>query len=63
LLTNGIEGGTAVFTLLVSLAFAGWAARAREPLMLAAFAVPFVGLAGWGIAHQGFPQFSELGWF
>lgn len=63
LLTNGIEGGTAVFTLLVCLAFAGWGARVRDPQLLATFALPVLGVAGWGIAHQGFPQFSELGWF
>ena len=62
LATNGVEGGTPYLTLAVTLACAGWAARRRDPLMLLAFALPAGLLVAWGLWHQGFPQFSELGW-
>jgi hypothetical protein len=68
--TNGIEGGTPYFTLAVALAFAtyGWRHRTGAgALLLAAFGVTFVALAGWGLYwamadSRAFPQFSELGW-
>jgi hypothetical protein len=60
--TNGVEGGTAVFTLLVAAAFCAWGRRLRQPVLLTAFGVTLVLLAGWGLYWQGFPQFSELGW-
>jgi hypothetical protein len=63
--TNAIEGGTAVFTLLVAAAFSAWGSRhlrASGPVLMAAFGPAAVALIGWGIYWQGFPQFSELGW-
>lgn len=36
--------------------------RGAGRLLLAAYGLAFVLLAGWGIAWGGFPQFSQLGW-
>ncbi|HVF06742.1 MAG TPA: hypothetical protein VNA20_18040 [Frankiaceae bacterium] len=60
--TNGIEGGTPVFTLAAAVAFAGWGVRRRSGLLLCAFGVATALLAGWGLYWQGFPEFSDLGW-
>ena len=60
--TNGVEGGTAVLTLAVSVAFLAWGVRRRESLLWSAFGVATALLAGWAVYWQGFPQFSELGW-
>jgi hypothetical protein len=60
--TNGIEGGTPYLTLAVSVAFCAWGARRSNRVLLVAFGVAALLLAGWGAWHQGFPQFSELGW-
>jgi hypothetical protein len=68
--TNGIEGGTPYFTLLVALAFVayGWRHRAGSGLLLVgSFGVTVVALVGWGAYWaladgRSFPQFSELGW-
>lgn len=62
LATNGIEGGTPVFTLAVVLGFAVWGLRRRDALMILTFSVTALLLTGWGLYWQGFPQFSELGW-
>ena len=60
--TNGIEGGTPWFTLGVAVLFCAWGARSGRRVLLAAYLVAAVLLAGWGVYWQGFPQFSELGW-
>jgi hypothetical protein len=68
--TNGIEGGTAVFSLAVSLVFVGWGwqhRRASGSLLVTAYGVTTLLLAGWGLYWgltdgRWFPQFSELGW-
>ena len=65
--TNGIEGGTALFTLCVAVAFVAWGVRRHSAVVVTTWAVAAVLLAGWGIywaAADGrfFPQFSELGW-
>lgn len=68
--TNGIEGGTAVFSLAVSLAFVSWGWRHRRTagvLLVTAYGLTTLLLIGWGgywaIADgRWFPQFSELGW-
>jgi hypothetical protein len=64
--TNAIEGGTAVLSLAVAAGFVAWGWRRRDRgsgrLLLSAYAVSFVLLVVWGVWHQGFPQFSELGW-
>jgi hypothetical protein len=63
--TNSIEGGTPALGLVCGIAFVAWGVRARERLpevLVPAYALAFVGLAGWGLYWQGFPQFSELGW-
>lgn len=62
LTTNGIEGGTALFTLAIAVAFTIWALRRRDPRMWLAFGLSAVLMIGWGAYWQGFPQFSELGW-
>ena len=67
---NGIEGGTPYYTLAVSLAFVGWGWRHRHGsgwLLVTAYGVAFLLLAGWGLYWgiadgRSFPQFSELGW-
>ncbi|MCW2606956.1 MAG: hypothetical protein JWO60_1649 [Frankiales bacterium] len=64
MVTNAIEGGTPVLTLVVSAGFVGWGLRHRAGsgwVLVTAFGVALAGLAGWGLYHQGFPQFSELG--
>ncbi|MDT7570861.1 MAG: hypothetical protein QOE05_1035 [Actinomycetota bacterium] len=68
--TNGIEGGTPYFTLVVALAFVayGWRHRTGAGLLLVpAFGVSATLLVGWGVYWaiadgRAFPQFSELGW-
>lgn len=60
--TNGIEGGTPVFTLVAAAAFLAWGVRRRDGLLLGAFGVATVLLAGWGLYWRGFPEFSDLGW-
>jgi hypothetical protein len=65
--TNGIEGGTALLTLAVAVAFVLWAVRRRSAVLTAAWAVATVLLAGWGLYWgvtdgRFFPQFSQLGW-
>jgi hypothetical protein len=65
--TNGVEGGTAVFSMLVAAGFCVWAWRTRVPVLLAAYGTTLLLIAGWGaywaVADgRVFPQFSELGW-
>ena len=65
--TNGIEGGTALFTLAVSVAFALWGVRRRSAVLTTAWVVTAALLTGWGLYWavtdgRFFPQFSELGW-
>jgi hypothetical protein len=68
--TNGIEGGTPYYTLVVALAFVayGWRHRAGAgTLLIASYGVAFIALVGWGVYWavadgRSFPQFSELGW-
>ena len=65
--TNGIEGGTALFTLAVAVAFAAWGVRRRSTVLTVAWAVAAALLAGWGLYwgltdDRFFPQFSQLGW-
>jgi hypothetical protein len=65
--TNGVEGGTAVFSLIVAAGFCLWGWRARLPVLLAAYGVTLVLITGWGVYWaiadgRAFPQFSELGW-
>ena len=57
--TNGLEGGTAVASLLVAVGFVAWGWRHRTGsglLLLAAYVPAVVILVGWGLAHGGFPQ-------
>jgi hypothetical protein len=63
--TNSIEGGTPALGLVSGIVFVTWGLRARGRLpevLVPAYSLAFVGLAGWGIYWQGFPQPSELGW-
>jgi hypothetical protein len=63
--TNSIEGGTAPLGLVTSGAFLVWGIYRREQLLgllVPAYGLALVALAGWGIYWLGFPQFSELGW-
>jgi hypothetical protein len=64
--TNSIEGGAALLGLVTSGAFLAWGISRRERLLgvlVPAYGLALVGLAGWGIYWLGYPQFSELGWF
>jgi hypothetical protein len=63
--TNTIEGGTPALGLAAAAGFAGWGWLTRRRagrLLLAAYGLAFLLLAGWGIVWGGFPQFSQLGW-
>ena len=63
--TNSIEGGTVALGFACGVLFVAWGLRHRgraPELLVPAYAVALVGLAGWGIYWRGFPQFSELGW-
>ncbi len=71
--TNGLEGGTAIFSGLVSAGFVGWAAMTIRrdddgpsdgvaSTILWAFAPALALIAGYGAIHRGFPQPSEIGW-
>lgn len=63
--TNSVEGGTAPLGLVTAVVFVAWGLRSRgraPELLVPAYAVTLVCLAGWGAYWQGFPQFSELGW-
>ena len=63
--TNSIEGGTAVLGLVSGAVFVVWGMRRRgraPELLVPAYGVALVCLAGWGLYWRGFPQFSELGW-
>ncbi|WP_329108613.1 hypothetical protein OG792_08135 [Micromonospora sp. NBC_01699] len=62
--TNSLEGGTAVFGLVVAIVACGWgwATRARlGRLLLVGYAPAVPLLLGYGLWHGGFPQPSELG--
>lgn len=61
--TNGLEGGTAVFSLTCALVALVWAVRSDGGLRLALVAggVVAAGILGaYGVAHGGFPQPSSL---
>ena len=63
--TNSVEGGTPPLGLVTSGAFLVWGIYRRERLLgllVPAYGLALVALAGWGIYWLGFPQFSELGW-
>ena len=65
--TNGIEGGTALLTLAVALAFVIWGVRRRSTVVTTAWSVTTALLIGWGLywevaESRFFPQFSQLGW-
>jgi len=63
--TNNVEGGTAVFGIAVAVAFLAWArslagVAARLALVVMGTALPL--LVIWGVWHQGFPEFTDVGW-
>lgn len=61
--TNSLEGGTAVFGVVVAAVFTGWGwtMRARlGRLLLVAYLPALLVLAGYGLVHGGFPQPSSL---
>jgi hypothetical protein len=63
--TNSIEGGTPALGIGSAVVFVAWGLRRRgrlPELLVPAYALACVGLIGWGLYWQGFPQFSELGW-
>jgi len=71
---NGVEGQTVVFTfpaasaaflLTLWLYLKGEKQKNQNPVLLfflCGYFLSMVLFAYWGIAHPGFPQFSELGW-
>lgn len=63
--TNALEGTTAVGSLVVAGALAGWGWRRRADgtgrLLLTAFGTSFALLTAYGLWHLGFPAPSELG--
>ena len=63
--TNALEGTTAVRSLTVAAALAGWGWQRRSEgtgrLLLAAFGTSTALLAVYGLWHLGFPAPSELG--
>lgn len=63
--TNALEGTTAVGSLAVAAALAGWGWRRRAEgtgqLLLAAFGTSTALLTAYGFWHLGFPAPSELG--
>jgi len=61
--TNGLEGGTAVFSLLCAVGAVALVDRERAGLsvaLLAASTVAIVVLVAYGLTHSGFPQPSSL---
>ncbi|MGI9594863.1 MAG: hypothetical protein ACR2QK_01805 [Acidimicrobiales bacterium] len=61
--TNGLEGGTAVFSLVCALGAVAMVDRRRTGLSVALLAggtVAVAVIAGFGIVHGGFPQPSSL---
>jgi len=61
--TNGLEGGTAVFSLVIAAAALGLVERRRTGLSVVLFSGGGVAvgvLAGYGLWHGGFPQPSAL---
>lgn len=63
--TNSLEGGTAVFGIVVAVGFAvwGWATRTGLGRLLAVvFAAALLLMTGYGVWQGGFPEPSELGW-
>ncbi len=61
--TNGLEGGTAVFSLVCAVVVLVWAVRSDAGPRLALVAGGVVAAAilfGYGIVHGGFPQPSSL---
>lgn len=61
--TNGLEGGTAVFSLLCAVGAVALVDRERAGLsvaLLAASTVAIIVLVAYGLAHGGFPQPSSL---
>jgi len=71
---NGIEGQTVIFTFPAAgagfcFALFFYLKRKKEKssnpflyFFLSAYCLSLILFASWGIAHSGFPQFSELGW-
>lgn len=63
---NVVEAGQAALgaALAAGLVGYGWRTRDRQPgrLLVLAFSLSLVLVAGWGLWQGGFPQPSELGW-
>lgn len=59
---NTVEGGVPWLGIVVAAALGGYALRRRLIPVAAAYTVALVLLGVWGVWHQGFPQFSQLGW-
>lgn len=53
--TNGLEGTTAVGSLLVAAGFTGWGMHRRSRLLVVAFGTSALLLAAYGVWHGGFP--------
>jgi len=59
---NTIEGGVPALGIAVAVGLGAYAMRCRIMPVLGAYSLALLLLAVWGIWHQGFPQFSQLGW-
>jgi hypothetical protein len=65
LFTSTVEGGTWWLALGAGAVFLVWTVRAPRPLLVTcsgAFVLASLLMAGWAIAWDGMPQFSEVGW-
>jgi hypothetical protein len=64
-MTNGVEGGTPWFSLVVAAGLIAWGLRLRGDvgrLLVVTYGTALVLLAGFGLWQGGFPEFTELGW-
>lgn len=62
--TNALEGGTALYGLAVSAGLIGWGARRGDGvgrLLIVAYLVAALLIAGYGVWQGGFPQPSSVG--
>lgn len=59
---NTVEGGVPYLGIGVAVVLGGYAWRRGVVPIAAAYGLSLLLLTIWGAWHQGFPEFSELGW-